>query len=137
MRPNKHHTYEKETAATMPVVALMLTLTILIDALIQGLGQYAPDWWRPYLAMLIGMLIAFGLGVDAFALLGIPVGMPTAGFALTGLVVGRCATHLHTLVEWLRYRPEASTWPAPTWSDYEETPGDEQPPVIIPGMRHR
>ncbi len=52
--------------------------------------------------ILIGLLIAFTLPVDVFAILGFPFTTPIVGQVLTGILISRGSNWMHDWIEGLR-----------------------------------
>lgn len=49
-------------------------------------------------ALIIGLLLAFGSGLDLLALVGVPLVIPYLGVFLTGLLISRGANFVHDLI---------------------------------------
>lgn len=49
-------------------------------------------------ALVIGLLLAIGTGLDLFAMVGVPLHIPYLGMILTGLLISRGANFIHDLM---------------------------------------
>lgn len=49
-------------------------------------------------ALIIGLLLAFGSGLDLLSLVGVPLVIPYLGVFLTGLLISRGANFIHDLI---------------------------------------
>jgi len=63
------------------------------------LGKFHPDKIG---ALAVGILIAFGSGLDLTAMLGIPMSIPYLGVILTGILISRGAGFVHDLLTYLK-----------------------------------
>jgi len=50
-------------------------------------------------ALLVGLLIAIGTGLDLFALVKVPLSIPYLGLVLTGVLISRGANFVHDLLK--------------------------------------
>lgn len=62
------------------------------------LGKFHPDKIG---ALAVGILIAFGSGLDLPAMVGIPMSIPYLGIILTGVLISRGAGFVHDLLTYL------------------------------------
>ena len=63
------------------------------------LGKFHPDKVG---ALAVGVLIAFGSGLDLPAMVGIPMSIPYLGIILTGVLISRGAGFVHDLLTYLK-----------------------------------
>ena len=63
------------------------------------LGKFHPDKIG---ALAVGVLIAFGSGLDLPAMVGIPMSIPYLGIILTGVLISRGAGFAHDLLTYLK-----------------------------------
>lgn len=88
--------------------ALILLLAFLAEGLTEyfarpilaaiGLNGRSPLWLR-YVAMLVGVGLAFGYGADLILLLGFPGIHPLIGIILTGIIIGRGSNYANDLLK--------------------------------------
>ncbi len=50
-------------------------------------------------ALIIGLLLAIGAGLDLMAMVGIPMRIPYVGMVLTGLLISRGANFMHDILQ--------------------------------------
>ena len=50
-------------------------------------------------ALIVGLLLAVGTGLDLFSLVQIPLNIPYLGMALTGVLISRGANFVHDLLK--------------------------------------
>jgi len=50
-------------------------------------------------ALIVGLLLAIGTGLDLFALVQIPLNIPCLGMVLTGVLISRGANFVHDLLK--------------------------------------
>lgn len=50
-------------------------------------------------ALIVGLLLAIGTGLDFFSLVQIPLNIPYLGMALTGVLISRGANFVHDLLK--------------------------------------
>ena len=62
-------------------------------------GKFHPDKIG---ALAVGILIAFGSGLDLPAMVGIPMSIPYLGIILTGILISRGAGFVHDLLTYLK-----------------------------------
>lgn len=48
-------------------------------------------------ALVLGIVIALGTGIDLFAAVGLPINLPYLGLILTGIIISRGANFIHDL----------------------------------------
>lgn len=48
-------------------------------------------------ALVLGITIALGTGIDLFATVGLPINIPYLGLILTGIIISRGANFIHDL----------------------------------------
>lgn len=78
----------------------LIAIAIVAESIwetIKMMGKDGKFNWDRIGAMVVGLLIAFGTGVDLFQTLGIPFRIPYIGVLLTGLLISRGANFIHDL----------------------------------------
>jgi hypothetical protein len=78
------------------IIALVI-LAVLVEAVVQGLKNAISKW--EWVSLGLGALLCGLAGVDAFALLGVPLAIPVLGSVLTGLIAGRGASAVFDIWE--------------------------------------
>ncbi len=53
-------------------------------------------------AIILGILVCLGTGVDVFALVGIPMQIPYLGMVLTGILASRGSNIMHDIIKYLQ-----------------------------------
>lgn len=92
----------------LQALAAIFVLAVLVEALIEYLGQPIPSAYKPYAAALVGIGLCLAYNADMLALLGLQAGIPYVGQLLTGAIISRGANYLNDLIARLRgERPPA------------------------------
>jgi len=79
------------------------SITFFYTDVIRLFGELTfPDFLRQYsaryVALILGLLLAFGFAVNIPALLGLEAVWAWVGIAVTGVVIGRGANYIHDLL---------------------------------------
>ncbi len=53
-------------------------------------------------AIILGIIVCLGTGVDIFALVGIPMKIPYLGMVLTGVLASRGSNVMHDIIKYLQ-----------------------------------
>lgn len=84
----------------MEALMTLFILAVLIQAIVEGVKNALTKW--DYLSIALAALLCPLAGIDAFAVLGVPLKVPYVGAVLTGAVVGRGAAAVYDIWERIR-----------------------------------
>lgn len=78
------------------------TITFFYSEIVRQWGEMTPleffrEYSARYVALALGLGLAFGFEVDVPAVLGLVAVAPWIGIAVTGVVIGRGANYVHDL----------------------------------------
>lgn len=93
----------------MNTLALVGILAVLVEGLIEYLGEPIPSRIKPHVAALVAVLVCLAYDADLLAILGFPARIPYAGAILTGLVIGRGSNYLADVVKRVSVVPAPAT----------------------------
>ena len=85
----------------------LLALAVVVQGVIEGLKRALGVW--DWVSLALGAVVCVMADVDVFSVLGVPLGLPHVGAALSGIVVGRGAAAVYDL--WRRVKEPASEPP--------------------------
>jgi hypothetical protein len=94
------------------VIALVTVIGTLAVAVERGIELFRPLWvkitdelWQNVAKLAAAILLGFGvaalLGINPFAILGLPY-PPVAGYAFAGFLASGGASSWHAILEWLK-----------------------------------
>lgn len=101
-----------------------VTLILFLAFLAEGMTEYfarpilawagsvdtSPMWLR-YIAMIVGVALAFGYRADLLLMVGFPAVHPLVGIVLTGILIGRGSNYMHDLVDrYFQPSPKPFKW---------------------------
>lgn len=79
----------------------LLFVTVIIEALItygKTIVREKKLQWQVLLSMALGVVCAFGFGIDLFAVAGIEAKIPYLGIVLTGILLSRGSNYIFDLI---------------------------------------
>ncbi|MCZ7568957.1 MAG: hypothetical protein M5U01_10275 [Ardenticatenaceae bacterium] len=82
----------------MQPLAIIFTLAVVVEALVEYFGTPVPSEYKPYLAAVVGVGLCVAYDADLLALLGFAATVPYLGSILTGLLIARGSNYLNDLV---------------------------------------
>ena len=79
------------------------SITFFYSEIVKQWGEMTPleffrEYSARYVALILGLLLAFGFSVNIPALLGLVAVAPWVGIGVTGVVIGRGANYIHDLL---------------------------------------
>lgn len=77
----------------MEMAMTLVVMAVLIQAVVEGIKGALSRW--DWVSLGLGAVLCPMAGIDAFALLGVPLALPYVGAVLTGLIVGRGAAAVY------------------------------------------
>lgn len=76
----------------------VIFLAVIVEGIVEWVKtiyQSGRFNWPALIALLIGVVVCIGTGVDLFKLVGVPIAWPILGQALTGILISRGSNYIH------------------------------------------
>ena len=80
----------------------LVAVAVLIQAVVEGIKGALSKW--DWVSLGLGAVLCPLAGIDAFAVLGVPLSVPYVGAVLSGMIVGRGASAVYDV--WRRVKGE-------------------------------
>lgn len=98
--------FSEGLALVAQVVLFVSLLALFVEGATEhfvkpALDKAGMEWFKPYAALLLGLLVAAGFQADIFTPLAVAVGLeplsPWFGLVLTGVAIGRGSNYIHDI----------------------------------------
>ncbi len=83
----------------------VLVVAIMLAVVLEAVVEYAKDIFKrefeveKFIALIMGLVFAFGAGLDLFVLVGIEFHIPYVGMAIFGLFISKGANVVHDIFD--------------------------------------
>lgn len=87
---------------------IIFVLAVIVEAVVQNAFAEVSTRWKPYIALLLSMVLCIAYNADVLAQIGYPASWPFIGNVLTGILISRGANVFNDIVQRIR-NPAAYT----------------------------
>ncbi len=91
----------------MNALILIFVLAVIVEAVVQNAFADVPARWKPYIALVLSIVLCIAYGADVLGQLGYSANWPFVGSVLTGILISRGANVFNDIVQRIRNPPYA------------------------------